>query len=70
MDYSNQQVICATCNRWSGKRKQMPKSSIVKSDSINSGICQGGASNNFNTHPGAGRGCGAHVKWEELACKP
>lgn len=69
MDYSNQQVICATCDRWCGKRKIL-KNDIVRSDSITSGICKGGEWSNFNTNPGTGRGCNTHIRWDALDEKP
>ena len=69
MDYSNQQLVCANCDRWSGKRA-IKKGDIVKSDTLASGICRGGANNNFDTNPGTGSGCKTHIRWASLKTIP
>jgi len=66
MDYSNQQLICATCDRWNGKRVMNRKHNIVRSDTMTSGICKGGANDNFNTNPGTGNGCKTYIIWTAL----
>lgn len=70
MDYSNQQLVCVTCDRWVGKRVMNKKHGIVKSDTMTNGICKGGVNNNFYTNPGSGSGCKTHIRWALLKMIP
>jgi hypothetical protein len=70
MNYTNQQLVCVTCDRWADKRVINKKLGIVKSATMTSGICHGGVNNNFNTNPGSGSGCKTHIRWVLLQMIP
>ena len=68
MDYLNASKLCATCNRWGGKRIvlnpiQLPGYEVVRCGEIPEGTCNG---SEFITDASMGLGCKRYIRWVGL----